>query len=129
MHKKKISPLLVLEMRFQLRAESARRPVAMSKPAQVTSHLPQPQPQPPVPPTTALVKSIRLSNQTGGAITTTVTMMDSSNSNLEIELYKDSLADGAEAEVLTQPIVLEQADAIKLTGGVKILVSLMEITV
>ena len=85
--------------------------------------------QPPVPPTTALVKSIRLSNQTGGAITTTVTMMDSSNSNLEIELYKDSLADGTEAEVLTQPIVLEQADAIKLTGGVKILVSLMEITV
>ena len=56
-------------------------------------------------------------------------MMDSSISNLEIELYKDSLADGAEAEVLTQPIVLEQADAIKLTGGVKILVSLMEITV
>lgn len=85
--------------------------------------------QPPVLPTTSLVKSIRLSNQTGGAITTTVTMMDSSNSNLEIELYKDSLADGAEAEVLTQPIVLEQADAIKLTGGVKILVSLMEITV
>ena len=83
---------------------------------------------PPVQPTTAIIKGIRLSNQTGGAITTTVTMMDSSNSNLEIELYKDSLADGAEAEVLTQPIVLEQADAIKLTGGVKILVSLMEIT-
>ena len=83
---------------------------------------------PPVLPTTALVKSIRLSNQSGGAITTTVAMMDSSNSNLEIELYKDSLADGAESEVLTQPIVLEQADAIKLTGAVKILISLMEIT-
>lgn len=85
--------------------------------------------QPPVPPTTALVKSIKLSNQSGGAIATTVTMMDSSNSNLEIELYKDSLADGAEEELLTQPIVLEQADEIKLTGAVKILVSLMEITV
>ena len=84
--------------------------------------------QPPIAPTTALVKSIRLSNQSGGAITTTVTMMDSSESSLEIELYKDSLADGAETEVLTQPIVLEQADAIKLVGGVKILVSLMEIT-
>ena len=84
--------------------------------------------QPPVPPTTALVKSIKLSNQSGGAIITTVTMMDSSNSSLEIELYKESLADGAETEVLTQPIVLEQADAIKLTGAVKILVSLMEIT-
>ena len=84
--------------------------------------------QPPVLPTTALVKSIKLSNQSGGAIATTVTMMDSSNSSLEIELYKDDLADGAEAEVLTQPIVLEQADAIKLTVAVKILVSLMEIT-
>jgi len=83
--------------------------------------------QPPVPPTTALVKSIRLSNQSGGAIVTTVTMLDSSNSNLEIELFKESLADGAENEVLTQPIVLEQADQIKLTGAVKILVSLMEI--
>ena len=84
--------------------------------------------QPPIAPTTALVKSIRLSNQSGGAVATTVTMMDSSNSSLEIELYKDSLADGSETEVLTQPIVLEQADAIKLVGGVKILVSLMEIT-
>ena len=84
--------------------------------------------QPPILPTTALIKSIKLSNQSGGAITTTVTMLDSSNSSLEIELYKDSLADGAETEVLTQPIVLEEADAIKLTGAVKILVSLMEIT-
>jgi len=44
-------------------------------------------------------------------------------------LYKDDLADGGEAEVLSQPIVLEQADQIKLTGAVKILISLMEITV
>ena len=84
--------------------------------------------QPPIPPTTALVKSIRLSNQSGGAVATTVTMMDSSESSLEIELYKDDLADGGEQEVLTHPIVWEQADAIKLTGAVKILVSLMEIT-
>ena len=85
--------------------------------------------QPPVLPTTALVKSIYLSNQSGGAITTTVTMMDSSNSNLEIELYKDSFADGAE-NTIQGPIVLEQADQIKLIGaGVKILINLMEITV
>ena len=38
--------------------------------------------QPPILPTTALVKSIKLSNQSGGAITTTVTMMDSSNSRI-----------------------------------------------
>ena len=84
---------------------------------------------PPVPPTTALVRSIRLSNQSGGAVTTTVTAMDFSNSSLEIELYKDSLTDGAESEILTQPIALEPQDAIKLTGaGVKILVSLLEIS-
>ena len=85
---------------------------------------------PPVLPTTAIVKSIRLSNQTGGAVTTTVAVLDyDASSPLEIELYKDSLADGAESEVLTHPVVLEQQDAVKILGnGVKILVSLMEIT-
>ena len=85
---------------------------------------------PPVLPTTAIVKSVRLSNQTGGAVTTTVAVLDyDASSPLEIELYKDSLADGAEAEILTHPVVLEQQDAVKILGnGVKILVSLMEIT-
>jgi hypothetical protein len=85
--------------------------------------------QPPILPTTTLVKSIRLSNQTGGAVTTTVSFFDNSNSDLEVPLYKDSLADGTEQEVLTQPFVMEKADAIKLTGlNVTILVSMMEIT-
>ncbi len=85
--------------------------------------------QPPVLPTTSLVKSIRLSNQTGGAVTTTVSFFDNSASDKEIPLYKDSLADGAEQEVLTQPIVMEKADAIKVTGlNITILISLMEIT-
>ena len=85
---------------------------------------------PPVLPTTAIVKSIRLSNQTGGAVTTTVSVLDyDASSPLEIELYKDSLADGAELEILTHPVVLEQQDAVKILGNnVKILVSLMEIT-
>ena len=49
--------------------------------------------------------------------------------DVEIELYKDSLADGAELEVLTHPVILEQQDAVKILGnGVKILVSLMEIS-
>jgi len=85
--------------------------------------------QPPVLPTTTLVKSIYLSNQSGGAVATTVTMLDSSNSNLEVELYKDSLGDAAETQVLEGPVVLEQADQIKLTGAdVKILINFMEIT-
>ena len=84
---------------------------------------------PPIPPTTALVKSIRISNQTGGAVTTTVSMMDYSNSSLEIPLTQGSFADAVESEVLTQPIALEQQDAIKLTGaGITILVSLLEIS-
>ena len=85
---------------------------------------------PPVPPTTAIVKSIRLSNQTGGAVTTTVSAFDNSNSDLEIPLFKESLADGSEKEVLSDgvPFVLEEADAIKILGtGVTILISIMEI--
>ncbi len=84
---------------------------------------------PPVSPTIALVKSIRISNQSGGAVTTTVNVMDYSNSSLEIELYKESMADATESEVLTQPLTLMQQDQIKLTGaGIKIFVSLLEIT-
>lgn len=86
---------------------------------------------PPVPPTTAIIKSIRLSNQTGGAVTTTVSAFDNSESDREIPLYINSLADASEIEVLSEgvPIVLEQGDAIKLTGlNVRILISIMEIT-
>ena len=85
---------------------------------------------PPVLPTTAIVKSIRLANVSGGAVTTTVTVLDyDASSPLEIELFKNSLADGATQEVLSQPLSLEQQDAIKIVGnGVKIAVSLMEIT-
>jgi hypothetical protein len=55
-------------------------------------------------------------------------MVDSSNSSLEVELYKDSLADATEVEKIVT-VVLEQADQIKLTGaGVKILLNYMEIT-
>ena len=85
---------------------------------------------PPVLPTTAIVKSIRLANVSGGAVTTTVTVLDyDASPPLEIELFKSSLADGATQEVLSQPLSLEQQDAIKIVGnGVKIAVSLMEIT-
>jgi hypothetical protein len=55
-------------------------------------------------------------------------MVDSSNTNLSINLYQDSLAAETTQEVLSQPIVLEKLDKIDITGnGVTILVSLMEI--
>ena len=85
---------------------------------------------PPVQPTTAIIRGIRLSNQTGGAVTTTVSAFDNSNSDLEIPLFKESLADGSEKEDLSDgvPFVLEEADAIKILGtGVTILISIMEI--
>ena len=83
---------------------------------------------PPILPTTTLVKSIYISNESGGAVTTTVAAVDSSAS-VTTELYKDSMADGAQLQLLDQPIVLEKADTITLTGaGINILVSVMEIT-
>ena len=69
-------------------------------------------------------------DQEGGAVTTTVSVFDNSNSDLEIPLFKESLADGSEKEVLTEavPFIMEQADAIKILGtGVTILISIMEI--
>ena len=46
-----------------------------------------------------------------------------------LKLIMRSTFDGAELEVLTHPVVLEQQDAVKILGNnVKILVSLMEIT-
>ena len=84
--------------------------------------------EPPVPPTTTLVKSIRLSNATGGAVATIVSVTDYSAST-DINLINNSVADSEEIELLTQPIVLEQQDTIKITGvGIKILISLMEIS-
>ena len=83
---------------------------------------------PPILPTTTLVKSIYISNETGGVVTTTVAVVDSSVT-VTTELYKDSMADGAQLQLLDQPIVLEKADTITLTGaGIKILISVMEIT-
>ncbi len=83
---------------------------------------------PPILPTTTLVKSIYISNESGGAVTTTVAAVDSS-ATVTTELYKDSMADGAQLQILEQPIVLEKADTLTLTGaGIKILVSVMEIT-
>ena len=83
---------------------------------------------PPIPPTTALVKSIRLSNATGGAVATIVSVTDYS-ATIDVNLINNSVADSEEIELLTQPIVLEQQDTIKITGvGVKILISLMEIS-
>tara|TARA_R100000900_G_scaffold8262_1_gene8096 strand:- start:110 stop:466 length:357 start_codon:yes stop_codon:yes gene_type:complete len=87
---------------------------------------------PPVPPTTTIIKSIIISNISGSTVNTKVRMLDSSNSNLEILLHDANLGHPEVKEILTHPIVLEQADQIKIqaaTGdAVEILLSIMEIT-
>ena len=87
---------------------------------------------PPVPPTTTIIKSIIISNISGSTVNTKVRMLDSSNSNLEILLHDANLGHPEVKEILTNPIVLEQADQIKIeaaTGSaVEILLSVMEIT-
>src|SRR5210317_2568440 len=87
---------------------------------------------PPILPTTTIVKSIVISNISGGTVNVKVRMLDSSNSNLEILLHDDNLSHPEVKEVLTHPIVLEEADQIKIeadTGSaVEILLSIMEIT-
>ena len=87
---------------------------------------------PPVPPTTTIIKSIIISNISGSTVNTKVRMLDSSNSNLEVLLHEDNLTHPEVKEVLTHPIVLEEADQIKIqaaTGNaIEILLSIMEIT-
>ena len=87
---------------------------------------------PPILPTVGIVKSIIISNISGSTVNTKVRMLDSSNSNLEVLLHDAALTHPESKEVLTHPIVLEQADQIKIeaaTGNaVEILLSIMEIT-
>ena len=88
--------------------------------------------QPPILPTTTIIKSIIISNISGSTVNTKVRMLDSSNSDLEVLLHDDNLSHPEVKEILTHPIVLEQADQIKIeaaTGSaVEILLSIMEIT-
>jgi len=87
---------------------------------------------PPILPTVGIVKSIIISNISGSTVNTKVRMLDSSNSNLEILLHDANLSHPEVKEVLTHPIVLEEADQIKIQAAtadaIEILVSVLEIT-
>lgn len=87
---------------------------------------------PPILPTVGIVKSIVISNISGGTVNVKVRMLDSSNSNLEILLHDANLSHPEVKEVLTHPIVLEEADQIKIQAAtadaIEILVSVLEIT-
>ena len=87
---------------------------------------------PPQKPVQAVVKSIRICNATGGAVTADVVNTDASvGSNINITSVL-SIGANTATEVLTQPLVLEDSDVIKVTasagGALHVIVSVLEIS-
>ena len=80
----------------------------------------------------AIVKSIRVCNVSGGAQTITIVNTDASvGSNINITNLL-SVAANTATEVLTQPLILEDSDALKVTasagGALHVIVSILEIS-
>ena len=87
--------------------------------------------QPPQKPVQAVVKSIRICNVSGGAVTATVVNADSSvGSDINITSVL-SIAANTATELLTQPLV-EDSDVIKVTasagGALHVIISVLEIS-
>ena len=88
--------------------------------------------QPPQKPVQAVVKSIRLSNVSGSGVTATVVNADSSvGSDINI-VDVLAIAANTATEILTQPLVLEDSDVIKVTasagGALHVIISVLEIS-
>ena len=86
---------------------------------------------PPQKPVQAVVKSIRICNVSGGAVTADVVNTDASvGSNINITSVL-SIGANTATEVLTQPLVLEDSDVIKVTasagGALHVIVSVLKI--
>ena len=84
-------------------------------------------------PTTAIVKSLIIANDTASTSSTIiVNYEDSSNSNFKARIIKATLAGDAETDVLTNPLVMEAGDKILLTAGTQnclhAILSVLEIT-
>ena len=87
---------------------------------------------PPQKPVQAVVRSIRICNVTGGAVTADVVNTDASvGSNINITSVL-SIGANTATEVLTQPLVLEDSDVIKVTAGsggaLHVIISVLEIS-
>jgi hypothetical protein len=83
-------------------------------------------------PVQAVVKSIRICNVSGGAVTATVVNADASvgaSINLTNVL---SIAANTAVEILSQPLILEDSDALKVTasagGALHVIISVLEIS-
>tara|TARA_B100001248_G_C27289080_1_gene411539 strand:+ start:143 stop:499 length:357 start_codon:yes stop_codon:yes gene_type:complete len=87
---------------------------------------------PPQKPVQAVIKSIRICNVSGGAVTADVVNTDASvGSSLNITSVL-SIAANTAVEILSQPMVLEDSDAIKVTAGaggaLHVIISALEIS-
>jgi len=85
---------------------------------------------PPTESTTAIIKSILVSEDSNNADTITVTV---TRSSAVYSVYKDkAISAKATAELLTNPLVLNEGDIVKVTAGtanrLHVLLSVMEIT-
>lgn len=83
-------------------------------------------------PVQAIIKSIRVCNVTAGAQTITIVNTDSSvGANINITNLL-SIAANTATEILSQPLVLENSDALKVTasagGALHVIISLLEIS-
>ena len=85
---------------------------------------------PPVPPTTDVVKSILICNDSGS---TTLVDLEVVRSSATFELFKQkSVATNTTTELLSQPLVLHESDVLQAQANaanqVHIIVSFMEVT-
>ena len=79
---------------------------------------------------TAVVKSILVSDDSGSGDTITVTLVDAS-SNIFSLFKSKSISANATVELLTQPLVMEASEALKVqvgyTGRIHVIASILEI--
>ena len=89
--------------------------------------------QPPQEPTTSIVKGIIVCNDSGSAATLTITVNDASLGPATISVFhQKSIAAGATEELITQPLVLEDSDQLKVQASsgnaLHVITSILEIT-
>jgi len=81
---------------------------------------------------TIIIKSIRVTNNTGNTPTISLNVLDSSNSVESTILNTQSLTADSSVEILTMPLILESSDILKATvstnDNVNIGISYLNIT-
>ena len=78
----------------------------------------------------AVIKSILVSNDSGGASDVTIVLVDASSNTFAIET-QTSVAARTKTQILTQPLVMEESEALKVNASVAdrihVIASILEI--